>query len=76
MRTVFYFDDTVANDWSSQLVIQLTQASHHYHRRHQGDDIPLPTPFHMALRRGNVFSLHNAMVTELTAVATTLILYV
>jgi len=35
------------------------QTYHHYDRRHPGDNIPFPMPFH-----GYVVSFHNTMVTE------------
>jgi len=43
---IFYpFAIETAGTWH-EVAIELTQAYHHYHRRHPGDNIPFPTPFH------------------------------
>jgi len=51
---IFYpFAIETAGTWH-EMAIELTrdwQAYHHYHGRHPGDNIPVPTPFHGSAKR-------------------------
>jgi len=57
---------TITTTTTTKIIIIITgrdcrdwQTYHHYDRRHPGDNIPFPMPFH-----GYVVSFHNTMVTE------------